>query len=95
MRANRPATDDPRISWFGDLRRGQHPPMTIGTSLFLVAVGAILKYAVTADVAGVDLQVVGVILIVVGLVGLVLGLGMWISARNDVRRAPPPPPDAY
>ena len=69
--------------------------MTIGTSLFLIAVGAILKYAVTADLAGVDLQVVGVILIVVGLVGLVLGLGMWVSARNDVRRAPPPPPDAY
>jgi uncharacterized membrane protein YidH (DUF202 family) len=71
--------------------------MTIGTSLFLVAVGAILNWAVTADVAGVDLQVVGVILIVVGLVGLVLGLGMWISARGDVRRGRvgPPPPDAY
>ncbi|HEX7292377.1 MAG TPA: DUF6458 family protein [Conexibacter sp.] len=69
--------------------------MTIGTSLFLVAVGAILKWAVTADVAGVDLQVVGVILIMVGLAGLVLGLGMWISARGDVRRAGPPPPDPY
>jgi uncharacterized membrane protein YidH (DUF202 family) len=70
--------------------------MTIGTSLFLIAVGAILKFAVTADLAGVDLQVVGVILIVVGLVGLVLGLGLWISARSDVRRAgPPPPPEAY
>lgn len=72
--------------------------MTIGTSLFLIAVGAILKFAVTASVAGVDLQVVGVILIIVGLVGLVLGLGMWISARDDWRRrssVPPPPPDAY
>jgi uncharacterized membrane protein YidH (DUF202 family) len=67
--------------------------MTIGTSLFLIAVGAILKYAVTAHVAGVDLHVVGVILILIGIVGLVLGLAMWISARNDVRRAPPP--DAY
>ena len=69
--------------------------MGIGTSIFLIAVGAILKYAVTADVAGVDINVVGVILIVVGLVGLVLGLGMWVSARNDIRRAPPPPPDPY
>jgi uncharacterized membrane protein YidH (DUF202 family) len=69
--------------------------MTIGTSLFLIAVGAILKWAVTAHVAGVDLQVVGVILIVIGAAGLVLGLGMWISARGDVRRAPPPPPDGY
>jgi hypothetical protein len=69
--------------------------MTIGTSLFLIALGAILNYAVTAHVAGVDINVVGVILMIVGLVGLVLGLGMWISARNDVRRAPPPPPDPY
>lgn len=69
--------------------------MTIGTSLFLIAVGAILNYAVTAHVAGINLNVVGVILMVVGVVGLVLGLAMWASARNDVRRAPPPPPDAY
>jgi len=70
--------------------------MTIGTSLFLIAVGAILHWAVTAHLAGIDLQVVGVILMVVGAAGLVLGLGMWISARNDVRRgAPPPPPDVY
>lgn len=68
--------------------------MTIGSSLFLIAVGAILKYAVTADVAGVDVQVVGVILMIVGAVGLVLGLGLWISARDDARRTqqPPPPP---
>ena len=78
-----------------DLWCGQHGRMTIGTSLFLFAVGAILKYAVTAHVAGVDLQVVGVILMIVGVVGLLIGLAMWISARNDVRRAPPPPPDAY
>jgi len=69
--------------------------MTIGSSLFLIAVGAILKYAVTAHVAGVDLNVVGVILMLVGIVGLVLGLGMWISARGDARQVPPPPPDAY
>ncbi|MBS1871043.1 MAG: hypothetical protein JSS99_15430 [Actinobacteria bacterium] len=72
--------------------------MTIGTSLFLIAVGAILKYAVTAHIGGVDLQVVGVILIIVGLVGLVIGVAMWLSARNSYWRrggAPPPPPDAY
>jgi uncharacterized membrane protein YedE/YeeE len=69
--------------------------MTIGSSLFLIAVGAILKFAVTAHVAGVDLQVVGVILIIVGVVGLVLGLGMMVSARSATRQPPPPPPDAY
>ncbi|MGN6189570.1 MAG: DUF6458 family protein [Conexibacter sp.] len=72
--------------------------MTIGTSLFLIAVGAILKFAVTASVAGVNLQTVGVILIVIGIAGLILGLGLWISAREDWRRRSsvgPPPPDAY
>jgi Domain of unknown function (DUF6458) len=63
--------------------------MTIGGSLFLIAVGAILKFAVTATVAGIDLQTVGVILMIVGVVGLILGLIMLSSAR---RTGPPPPP---
>jgi hypothetical protein len=62
--------------------------MTIGTSLFLIAAGAILKYAVTAHVGGIDLQVVGVILMVVGVVGLVIGLLMYASARASWRRPP-------
>jgi Flp pilus assembly protein protease CpaA len=64
--------------------------MTVGGSLFLIAVGAILNFAVTADVAGVDLQTVGVILMVVGVIGLVLGLVLYASARRPT--APPPPP---
>jgi hypothetical protein len=61
--------------------------MTIGTSLFLLAVGAILKYAVTDSVSGIDLQTVGVILMIVGLVGLLLSvLYMTIWSRN--RREP-------
>jgi Domain of unknown function (DUF6458) len=59
--------------------------MTIGTSIFLIAVGAILKYAVTATVAGIDIQTVGVILMVAGVVGLVIGIFMMVSARGDVR----------
>ena len=43
----------------------------IGTSIFLIAVGAILKYAVTATVSGVSLSTVGLILIIVGAAGLV------------------------
>jgi hypothetical protein len=66
--------------------------MTIGSSLFMIAVGAILKYAVTADLAGIDLQVVGVILMLAGLVGLVIGIGFYISERADARRMPPDPP---
>ena len=63
--------------------------MTIGGSLFLIAVGAILKYAVTADIAGIDLDAAGVILMVIGGLGLALGLFLWNSGRSGV---PPPPP---
>jgi len=41
---------------------------TIGTSLFLIAVGAILRYAVTATVSGVSLATMGLILIIIGVV---------------------------
>ena len=58
--------------------------MTIGGSLFLIALGAILKYAVTATVAGVEIQTVGVILMVAGAVGLVIGVLVETSARRRV-----------
>lgn len=68
--------------------------MTIGGSIFLIAVGAILKFAVTATVAGIDIQVVGVILMVAGGIGLVLGLFLMSQNRppNDPYNQGPPPP---
>ena len=57
--------------------------MTIGTSLFLIAVGAILKYAVTATVAGIDVHTAGLILMIVGVVGLVIGLFLMMQARGS------------
>ncbi len=48
--------------------------MGMGTSIFLIAVGAILKFAVTADVSGIDIQTVGVILMLIGILGLILSL---------------------
>lgn len=56
--------------------------MTIGTSLFFIAVGAILRYAVTATVSGVSLTTVGLILIIIGIVGLVLSLLFMLSAGS-------------
>ena len=56
--------------------------MAIGTSLFLLAVGAILKFAVEITLAGIDLQVVGVILMVIGGFGLVLSLFMMNRSRT-------------
>jgi uncharacterized membrane protein len=57
----------------------------IGTSLFLFAVGAILRYAVTADVSGIDLDAVGLILMIVGVVGFALSL-LWMAIYADRRR---------
>jgi hypothetical protein len=62
---------------------------TIGTSLFLIAIGAILKFAVTVTIAGVDLHTVGVILMVIGCFGLILGL--YLLTRSS-RTADVPPP---
>jgi hypothetical protein len=56
--------------------------MGLGTSIFLIAVGAILKFAVTASVSGIDLAVVGVILMVVGIVGLCISLIYVMQARR-------------
>jgi hypothetical protein len=58
--------------------------MTIGTSIVLIAVGAILKWAVTATVKGFDIQTAGTVLLVVGIVGLILSLVYtFYSARRD------------
>lgn len=48
--------------------------MGIGVSVFLIAAGAVLYWAVTGNVQGVDLDAVGVVLMVVGVIGLVWSL---------------------
>ena len=48
--------------------------MRIGASLFLIAVRAILYFAVTATLAGIDIQIVGLILMIIGVIGFVLSL---------------------
>jgi hypothetical protein len=53
--------------------------MGIGVSLILIAVGAILTWAVNATVSGIDINTIGVILMVVGVVGLILSLMFWSS----------------
>ncbi len=51
--------------------------MRLGTAIVLIAVGAILAFAVDYDLNGFDIQVVGWILMVVGAVGLVLEIAVW------------------
>jgi hypothetical protein len=53
--------------------------MGIGVSLILIAVGAILTWAVNATVSGLDINTVGVILMIVGVIGLVLSVMFWSS----------------
>jgi hypothetical protein len=60
--------------------------VTIGTSIVLIAIGAILKWAVTAQVKGFNIQTAGTVVFVVGLVGLALAIVYtfwWSPSRRD------------
>jgi hypothetical protein len=62
--------------------------MQIGASLFMIALGAVLAFAVTDAINGVDLTMVGYILLGVGVLGLLLSLMLAGQRRRD---EPPPP----
>jgi hypothetical protein len=59
--------------------------MSIGASIFLIAVGLILALAVNVDLSGIDVQTIGWILTLVGVGGLVLSLAVWNRRRVTVR----------
>jgi len=56
--------------------------MGIGSSLFLIATGAILYFAIDADVSGIEISTVGIILMVIGVIGLLISLFFLSSARR-------------
>jgi hypothetical protein len=58
--------------------------MGIGSGVFLLAVGAILAFAVEYDVAGIELSVVGWILMIAGALAIILFLTVWGSRRRVV-----------
>jgi hypothetical protein len=60
--------------------------MTIGGSLLLIAVGAILRYATNIHVSGIDIDEVGLILMIVGVVGFVIALIYEIVAVGERSR---------
>lgn len=60
--------------------------MGMGISIFLLAVGAILTFAVEADVSGIDLGIVGWILMGVGLVGILISLVLMQQRSNTSHR---------
>jgi predicted membrane channel-forming protein YqfA (hemolysin III family) len=53
--------------------------MSLGVSIFLLVVGAILRFAITADTEGFNIHTVGIILIAAGALGVVLSLLFWSS----------------
>ncbi len=65
--------------------------MGIGTSIFLIAAGAILRYAVTATTEGFNINTAGLILMILGAAGLMFSL-IWATtvSRRDARREPGP-----
>jgi hypothetical protein len=76
--------------------------MTAAGAIFLIAVGAILRYATNVHVEGVSLDTVGLILMIAGVAGLIIGLWQWaalsrrsrergvvVEERRGVREPPP------
>ena len=61
--------------------------MGIGASVFLIAVGAILTFALDLTVSGVDLDVVGVILMIAGVIGIAVDLAVFAPRRRGVADA--------
>jgi hypothetical protein len=55
----------------------------IGTSLFLIAVGAILYFAVNASISGLSIATVGLILMIIGIIGLAISLFLISSWRRS------------
>lgn len=69
--------------------------MGLGTSLLLIAVGAVLRWAITATTSGINLHTVGLILMIVGLVGFLISLFWMVNATDRRRRYQAAPPADY
>ena len=76
--------------------------MSIGASIYLIAVGAIVRYAFTFEIEGVNREALGLILMIAGAVGLAVSILYMVIASDRDKRAqqayydqqqPPAPPD--
>ncbi|HEX2436356.1 MAG TPA: DUF6458 family protein [Solirubrobacterales bacterium] len=73
--------------------------MSIGASIFLIAVGAIVRYAFTFSIEGVDREALGLILMIAGFAGLAISILYMLlssdrqSRRDEYYQQPPPGPD--
>lgn len=69
--------------------------MTIGASVALIIIGAILRFGVTWHAENIDIQVIGVILMVAGVAGLIISVALLAMRRHDMRRRNTPPAQVY
>jgi len=73
--------------------------VSIGASIFLIAVGAIVRYAFTFNIEGVDREALGLILMIAGFAGLAISILYMLlssdrqSRRDEYYQSPPPGPD--
>jgi beta-lactamase regulating signal transducer with metallopeptidase domain len=58
--------------------------MGVGISIFLIAVGAVLTFAVNAVFSGININAVGVILMIVGAIGLLVDLAIFMPRRRQI-----------
>lgn len=58
--------------------------MATGTSIFLIALGAILTFALDVSVSGLDLATVGIILMIAGVIGVIISL-VWLDRATSPR----------
>lgn len=59
--------------------------MGIGAGVFLIAIGAVLTFAVDYSVSGIDIKVVGIILMLAGIVGIAVDLAVFAPRRRGTR----------
>jgi uncharacterized protein DUF6458 len=76
-----------RVSAVAEPASERRIAMGIGSSLVLIAAGAILRFAVSVNTNGVDLRTVGLILLIIGIAGLLISF-FWMAVLNDRRTEP-------
>ena len=71
--------------------------MYIGSAMFLIAVGAILRWAVNWHLSGFNIQLAGLIVFLVGILGLIITLVLWYTRRTShgTRRGDAAPSETY
>src|SRR4051794_25787264 len=75
-------------TWHPSATERRKLPMGLGTSIFLIAVGAIMRFAIHASTSGFSIHTAGTIIMIVGVVGVLISL-LWMTVLADRRRAVP------